>query len=302
MRVLITGATGLVGQAIVAQCKKHNVKVHYLTTSKDKLELEDDYKGFYWNPKLNEIDINSFEGVDVIINLAGVSISNRWTTNYKKKIIDSRIQSLRLLKTTIEKGQIKIDRLISASAVGIYPDSLTNYYEEGSQVYSSNFLGEVVEKWETEANTFLKLGIQVTKIRIGLVLEKNEGALPKLVQPIKLGFGAALGNGEQWQSWIHKEDLARIFLFVLENKLDGVFNAVAPNPVINQELTKAIAKTINRPLILPNIPKSFLKLLLGEMHQLLLESQRVGSNKIEAEGFEFNYPNLLPALENLLDS
>ncbi len=302
MKVLITGATGLVGQAIVAQCKKHNVKVHYLTTSKDKLELEDDYKGFYWNPKLNEIDINSFEGVDVIINLAGVSISNRWTTNYKKKIIDSRIQSLRLLKTTIEKGQIKIDRLISASAVGIYPDSLTNYYEEGSQVYSSNFLGEVVEKWETEANTFLKLGIQVTKIRIGLVLEKNEGALPKLVQPIKLGFGAALGNGEQWQSWIHKEDLARIFLFVLENKLDGVFNAVAPNPVINQELTKAIAKTINRPLILPNIPKSFLKLLLGEMHQLLLESQRVGSNKIEAEGFEFNYPNLLPALENLLDS
>ena len=302
MKVLITGATGLVGQAIVAQCKKHNVKVHYLTTSKDKLELEDDYKGFYWNPKLNEIDINSFEGVDVIINLAGVSISNRWTTNYKKKIIDSRIQSLRLLKTTIEKGQIKIDRLISASAVGIYPDSLTNYYEEGSQVYSSNFLGEVVEKWETEANTFLKLGIQVTKIRIVLVLEKNEGALPKLVQPIKLGFGAALGNGEQWQSWIHKEDLARIFLFVLENKLDGVFNAVAPNPVINQELTKAIAKTINRPLILPNIPKSFLKLLLGEMHQLLLESQRVGSNKIEAEGFEFNYPNLLPALENLLDS
>ena len=302
MKVLITGATGLVGSAIVAHCKKHDVKVHYLTTSKDKLELEEDYKGFYWNPKLNEIDKNCFEGVDAIINLAGSSISNRWTTNYKKKIIDSRIQSLRLLKTTIEKEQIQIDRLISASAVGIYSDSLTNYYEEDSQVYSLNFLGEVVKKWETEADTFSKLGIQVAKIRIGLVLAEKEGALPKLVQPIKLGFGAALGNGDQWQSWIHKEDLARIFLFVLENKLDGVFNAVAPNPVINQELTKAIAKTINRPLILPNIPKFFLKLLLGEMHQLLLESQRVGSNKLEAEGFEFNYPNLLPTLENLLDS
>lgn len=302
MKVLITGATGLIGKAIVRECHDKGISVHYLTTSKDKIQDTENYKGFFWNPAKHEIDLACFKDIVCIINLAGASISNRWTKAYKQKILSSRIQSLQLLKSTLEKENIKISQLISASAIGIYPDSLTNYYEENYESYSSSFLGEVATKWEEAADSFLELDILVTKIRIGLVLDNQEGALPQIIKPIKFGVGAALGSGFQWQSWIHKEDLARIFMYSLENKLEGVFNAVAPNPVSNQELTKAIAKTLNKPLILPNIPKVFLKLLLGEMHLLLVESQRVSSNKIEAKGFDFNYPNLLPALVDLLDS
>jgi hypothetical protein len=302
MTVLITGATGLIGKAIVMQCHNQGISVHYLTTSKEKIENEDNYRGFYWNPVRQEIDVTCFKDVDVIINLAGSSISNRWTKSYKQKILESRLQSLQLLKNTIQKNNIKINQLISASAIGIYPDSLTNYYEENYQYNSTSFLGEVSSQWEKAADSFSELGIIVTKIRIGLVLDNFEGALPQIVKPIKLGLGAALGSGFQWQSWIHKEDLARVFIYSLENKLEGVFNAVAPNPISNQELTKAIARSLKRPLFLPNIPSVFLKLILGEMYVLLVESQRVSSKKIESEGFEFNYPNLLPALENLLDT
>lgn len=302
MKVLITGATGLIGKAIVKQCYDKGISVHYLTTSKNKIESTEHYKGFYWNPKKQEIDIACFEEVDTIINLAGASISKRWSKAYKEKILNSRVQILNLLKVTIKRENINIKQLISASAIGIYPDSLTNYYEENFEGYSSSFLGDVTSQWEKAADSFFELDILVTKIRIGLVLDNQEGALPQLMKPIKIGLGAAVGNGFQWQSWIHKEDLARIFLFALENRIEGVFNAVAPNPVSNQELTKAIAKTLKRPLILPNIPKVFLKLLLGEMHLLLIESQRISSSKIEAEGFDFYYPNLVPALENLLDS
>lgn len=301
MKVLITGATGLVGNAIVAQCKKHAISVHYLTTSKNKIENTEHYKGFYWNPSKQEIDVACFQGIDAIINLAGAPISKRWTKSYKQKILNSRLQSLQLLKATIKKENIKINQLISASAIGIYPDSLTNYYEENYKNTSSGFLGEVANLWEEAADDFSSLEVKVTKIRIGLVLDNQEGALPQMVKPAKFGFGAAFGSGLQWQSWIHREDLARIFMHVMENQLEGVYNGVAPNPITNQELTKAITKAINKPLWMPNIPNILLQIILGDMHVLLLESQRVSSNKIEAEGFEFLYPNLQPALENLLN-
>ncbi|HLV15027.1 MAG TPA: TIGR01777 family oxidoreductase [Xanthomarina sp.] len=300
MKVLITGATGLVGDAIVAQCKKQSISVHYLTTSKEKIQTTENYKGFYWNPAKQEIDKACFEGVDAIINLAGAPISKRWTQSYKQNILNSRLQSLQLLRSTIKKENINIKQLVSASAVGIYSDSIINYYEEGSLDKSSGFLGEVVHSWEKAADEFLDLGILVTKIRIGLVLDSNQGALPEMVKPIKFGVGAAFGTGLQWQSWIHIKDLAKIFVHVLEHELDGVFNAVAPNPVTNKELTKAIARTINKPLWLPNIPKIVMKLVLGEMHVLLFESQRVCSKKIIDSGFNFRYVNLKPALEDLL--
>ncbi|GGG56992.1 TIGR01777 family oxidoreductase [Bizionia arctica] len=302
MKVLIAGATGLVGSAIVAQCKRNAISVHYLTTSKEKIEDKEHYKGFYWNPAKQEIDSTCFYGVDAIINLAGAPISNRWTKSYKQKILDSRLQSLHLLKQTIQKENINIKQLISASAIGIYPNSITNYHEENASTMSSGFLGEVAVKWEKAADEFLELGILVTKIRIGLVLDAEEGALPKMVSPVKYGFGAAFGTGLQWQSWIHIEDLARIFVYTLEENLGGVFNGVAPNPITNQELTKAIASTLEKPLWLPNIPKIAMKLALGDMHVLLFESQRVCSKKIEEEGFDFMYPNLMPALENLLEA
>jgi hypothetical protein len=300
MKVLITGATGLIGNSIVAQCKKQAISVHYLTTSKSKIEDTEYFKGFYWNPAKHEIDSNCFKGVDAIINLAGAPISKRWTKSYKQTIINSRLQSLRLLKTAIQKENFKINQLISASAIGIYPDSITNYYDENYSSTSSGFLGEVSNQWEKVADSFSELGIMVTKIRIGLVLDSQEGALPQMVKPISLGLGAGFGSGLQWQSWIHKRDLARIFIHALENQLEGVYNGVAPNPITNQELTKVIAKTLEKPLWLPNIPKIVMKLILGEMHVLLFESQRVCSKKIIDTGFEFRFANLKPALEDLL--
>ncbi|MCB0445598.1 MAG: TIGR01777 family oxidoreductase [Gelidibacter sp.] len=300
MKILVTGATGLVGKEIVRQCIETHMSVHYLTTSKRKIENKPNYKGFYWNPEQQIIDTACFDEVDAIINLAGASISKRWTTAYKTKIINSRLQSLQLLKQSLKNNEHSVKQLISASAIGIYPNSLTNYYDESFSETSQNFLGQVAEAWETAADSFSEVSIDVAKVRIGLVLDKNEGALPQMMRPIKFGLGSAFGHGEQWQSWIHISDLAGIFITILEQELEGIYNAVAPNPITNTELTKAIAKTLHKPLFLPNIPKSVMRLVLGDMHTLLFESQRVSSKKIEKNGFNFQFSNIQPALEDLL--
>ncbi|APY09154.1 TIGR01777 family protein [Winogradskyella sp. J14-2] len=300
MTVLITGATGLIGQEIVKQCHAQDISVHFLTTSKSKLTTQTNYKGFYWNPSTNEIDHNCFKGVSAIINLVGASISKRWTDSYKKEILESRTKTAQLLQDSIKAHNYQIDYVVSASAIGIYPTSLTNYYEEDATQISDTFLGDVVEQWEAAVDGFKTLGCKLAKIRIGLVLAKDGGALPEIVKPIKFGAGAAFGDGKQWQSWIHVQDLASIFMYVLQNQLEGIYNGVAPNAVTNKELTKAAASVLQRPLILPNIPKFAMKLALGEMHILLFESQRVSSQKIENKGFNFTYANLRPALEDLL--
>ncbi|SHH34159.1 TIGR01777 family oxidoreductase [Winogradskyella jejuensis] len=300
MRVLITGATGLVGKEIVKLCQEDGIAVNYLTTSKSKLETQDNYKGFYWNPQKGEIDTKCFEGVDAVINLVGASISKRWTDSYKKEVLESRTKTAALLKKTIDDNNYPVKQIVSASAIGVYPSSITNYYEEDFNKISDTFLGEVVEQWEAAVDAFKDSNIDVCKLRIGLVLSNDGGALPEIIKPIKLGAGAAFGSGEQWQSWIHVEDLASLFLYAVKEGLTGVYNAVAPNSVTNAELTKLSAKVLKRPLILPNIPKFAMKLVLGEMHIILFESQRVSSQKIEQEGFQFKYANLCPALEDLL--
>ncbi|WP_299097881.1 TIGR01777 family oxidoreductase [Winogradskyella sp.] len=300
MTVLITGATGLIGQEIVKQCHAQGITVHYLTTSKSKLNKEENYKGFYWNPNANEIDHNCFNGVSAIVNLVGASISKRWTNSYKKQILDSRTKTAKLLQDTIIKHKYEVDYVVSASAIGVYPTSLTNYYEEDSTKVSKTFLGEVVEQWEGVVDGFKTLGSKVAKVRIGLVLAKDGGALPEIVKPIRYGAGAVFGDGKQWQSWIHVQDLASIFMHALQYQLEGIYNGVAPNAVTNKELTKVAASVLKRPLILPNIPRFVMRLVLGEMHILLFESQRVSSQKIEDKGFNFTYANLRPAIEDLL--
>lgn len=300
MTILITGATGLIGQEIVKLCHEEAINVHYLTTSKSKLSTEANYKGFFWNPKNNDIDHNCFEGVTAIINLVGASISKRWTDAYKKEILESRTQTAQLLQQTIKAHNYNVEHVVSASAIGIYPSSLTNYYDENTNETSDSFLGDVVSQWETAIDGFKSLGCKVAKIRIGLVLAAAGGALPKIVKPIKFGAGAAFGTGKQWQSWIHVQDLAALFVFALQNQLKGIYNGVAPNAVSNKELTKTAARVLKRPLILPNIPKTAMQLALGDMHMLLFESQRVSSQKIEREGFDFTFANLRPALDDLL--
>jgi uncharacterized protein (TIGR01777 family) len=303
MRILITGATGLVGGSIVNECHARNIGVNYLTTSRKSVDDKDNYKGFYWTPEAREIDTACFEGVTAIINLAGASIGKRWTKIRKRRILDSRLNCLRTLAEGLRQiAPHSVKSLVSASAIGIYPDSLTDYYQEDESLIDDSFLGETVSAWENEADTLAKCNLTVSKIRTGLVLSRRGGALPKLARPIKNYVGATLGNGEQWQSWIHINDLARIYMFALEHKLEGVFNAVAPNPVTNHKLTREIANALHKPLLLPNAPEFILKLLLGEMAYMLLASQRVSCKKIENKGFSFEFTNICNALQELYAS
>ena len=298
--ILITGATGLVGKALVKECLSKGFNIHYLTTSESKISSKKNYKGFYWNPQLDQIDPKCFEGVSTVINLAGSSIAQRWTKVSKSTILSSRKNALELLHSTIEIHKFPIKHVISASAIGIYPDSKTRYYKEDFQGTDASFLRTVVRSWEGALKSFKSLGVLTTALRIGIVLDANEGALPKISGPIKCYIGSALGSGEQWQSWIHIDDLVSIFLFILESDIEGVFNAVAPNPGQQKEFVKSVAKVLKRPLFFPNVPEILLNFALGEMSAIVLESQRVSAQKIQNLGFEHKYNELDAALNHLL--
>lgn len=300
MKVLITGATGLIGSELVKLLLQRGVKVNYLTSSKAKLIKEENYQGFYWNPDKGEIDLDAFEEVECLINLAGATVSKKWTPAYKQEIIESRVLSTRLLYQSLLKDSFDIKQIISASAIGVYPSSETTIYTEESNQIDNSFLGCVVAKWEDEVKNFAKLGIRVSFVRIGLVLAPEGGALTEMLKPIKLGLGATFGSGKQYQSWIHIKDLARIFSFIMDNELEGIYNGVSPYPVTNEVLVKSIAQTLDKPLFLPGIPKMAMKLLLGEMHELLYSSQHVSARKILDEGFQFKYSNLDKALQDIL--
>ena len=298
--VLITGATGLVGKALVKKCLQNGFNVHYLTTRKSKIKLQENYKGFYWNPQLEIIDVSCFEGVNIIINLAGSSIAQRWTKAYKSLILSSRKKALELLHSSIETHDFPVKHIISASAIGIYPDSKTRYYEEDFQGTDISFLRTVVRSWEGALKAFNALGVKTTALRIGIVLDKHEGALPKISGPIKGYIGSALGSGDQWQSWIHIDDLVRMFMFVLDSSLEGVFNAVAPNPVQQKDFVKSVANVLKRPIFFPKVPEFILNFALGEMSAIALESQRVSAQKIQDLGFEYDFHELDAALGDLL--
>jgi uncharacterized protein (TIGR01777 family) len=301
MRVLITGATGLIGKVITQKCREKQIEVNYLTTRKEKIKETEGIRGFYWNPAKGEIDLECFDGVHAIINLAGSSISQRWTKANKKKILNSRIESLQTLRSALEKlDSSTVTHFVSASAIGIYPHSFDRYYTEDETDVDDSFLGSVVSLWEEEISKFNDLSLSVAAVRVGLVLSNDGGALPAMARPVKYYAGAAFGSGEQWQSWIHIDDLARLFLFLLDHKLEGVYNGVAPNPVTNSKLIKEIAAVLNKPLILPNVPRGLMRIVLGEMSYLLYASQRVSSKGIEEEGFDFYYKNICSTLKDLL--
>jgi len=299
MKVLITGATGMIGSRLSDLCRENGMIVHYLTTSKSKIEKREDYKGFYWDPKSEEIEKECIDGVTTIIHLAGASIAEKWTSEYKETIIKSRTETAALLYDTLKNNEHQVENFISASAIGKYPDSLEKLYFEDDEVLADNFVGTVVKKWEAAADRFSNLGIDVAKIRVGLVLSEKGGMLEKVRKPIEMNVGAPLGSGKQWQSWIHLDDLAGIFLHAIERELTGVYNAVAPNPVTNKEMTRQLADQLNKPLWLPNVPKFVLKTMLGEMSQIVLSSQLVSCKKIEEHGYKFKYSNLSKALEDL---
>ncbi|UOK42376.1 MULTISPECIES: TIGR01777 family oxidoreductase [Flavobacterium] len=299
MKVLVTGATGLIGKELVSLLLQNGIVIHYLTTSAKKIESEPNYHGFFWDPQKGVIDENCLLGVDAIIHLAGATIAKRWTDSYKQEIIESRILTTNLLYNVLKNNPNQVKQIVSASAIGIYPSSLTELYTEENNSISPTFLGSVVEKWEKELEKFQRLNIRVCKLRIGLVLANEGGALPQMVKPIKSGMGAAFGTGKQMQSWIHIHDLVAMFLYSIRNNWSGVYNAVAPHPVSNSELVKAIADALDKDIIMPNVPQFLMKLVLGEMSILLYESQNVSSQKALNDGFQYKFKILEKALDNL---
>ena len=300
MKLLITGATGLIGSDIVKQALNNNIEVHYLTTRKSKLNGIQGATGFLWNSSIQEINIQCFEGVDTIIHLAGANISKKWTSKNKKEIIESRVLSTQLLKKGIEdSGKRNIKTIICASAIGIYPNSFHETFTEKNKILNENFLQEIVIAWENESKKLSSFATNFSIIRIGLVLSASGGLLANLALPVKLMVGSAFGSGRQWQSWIHISDLTLLFLHCAMNSWRGLFNGVSPNPVSQRKLIKCIGKALNRPVFLPNIPSLVVKFFLGDRSILVLGSQKISAKLILEKGFTFQFSTLDSALKEI---
>jgi uncharacterized protein (TIGR01777 family) len=300
MKILITGATGLIGTELVALLLQNGIAVHYLTTSKSKIKNNLNYHGFFWNPAQGMIDENALMGVDAVIHLAGASIAKRWTDSYKTEILESRILATNTLFKAIKENPNQIKQIVSASGTAIYPDSFTTVYSENSTKFDDNFLSNVVVKWEESVDKFQLLNIKVCKLRTGVVFAKNGGALQEMIKPFRFGLGSNFGDGSQISSWIHLQDLAAMYLFAVKNSWEGTYNAVAPFPVSNSELTRSLAQQLHRPIWLPAIPKLVMKFILGDMHELLFSNKKISAQKAIDAGFRFQFPKVEKALQEIL--
>lgn len=296
-KILITGATGLVGRKLIPYLQALGHSVAILSRKKTSLP---GVKVFLWDVYKQEIDKDCLSGIDTIIHLAGEGIADKkWTDERKKQIIDSRVLSGQLLYKTIIETKSAIKTFLSASAVGFYGDRGEEILTEESDS-GTGFLSDCCEKWEAAADQGLALGIRVVKIRIGLILSKEDGALAAMEKPIKFFVGAPLGTGKQWMPWIHISDIVNIFTKAAEDEeMSGAYNACAPYPVTNKFLTKAIAKKLSRPVWPFNVPTFALKALLGEMSILPLMSNNTMSQKLLDTGYKFAFVNLNDALEDI---
>ena len=302
MRFLVTGATGLIGKKITEIILNRGDKLSVLTTNKNYItnsSISIDY--YYWNPEFGIIDENCIEGVDIVINLAGSPIAQLWTRKTKKSILKSRVNSVNLLNKIIlndKKGQIK--QFACASAIGIYASNMDIEFCENSKFFSKSFLGETVRKWEDSCVSIEKSNIKVLKFRIGLVLSMDGGLLKPIAILTKNFLGTWLGDGKNYYSWIHLDDIARSIIFLIDNKKEGIYNLVAPNPVNNKNFVLEIAKLYKTKVILPKIPKKIIKFITGQMSELILFNQKVSSKRLLSAGFKFKYIELKSALQNLL--
>ncbi len=293
--VLITGGSGLVGTHLTKLLLSKAYKVIHLGRKVSGKEIVPTYQ---WNLTGNYWDAKAIKEVDYIIHLAGANVADgRWTNQRKQQILKTRIDGSKLVAEMVEAAQGRIKGVVSASAVGYYGIVNKNKPAIETDEPGVDFLADVCIKWEQEAS---ECATKVAILRTGVVLAKEGGAISKMLTPIKLGVGASLGTGKQPMPWIHINDLCNMYLFAIQNRLEGVYNAVAPEYISNKELTLQLAKAANRKILFPNIPGFVLKLMLGEMASMLLTGVEVSAEKITEEGFEFNYSTFTNALGHLL--
>jgi uncharacterized protein len=295
--ILITGGTGLIGSHLIPRFEAEGKIISVLSrTPKHKAIAT-----FQWDPDANQIDTAAFENVNTIIHLAGAGIADkRWTPSYKKKIVDSRVKSTDLLYRTLKTQKHSVRTFISASAVGYYGDTGDSWVDENTHPID-DFLGTTCVQWEKSVRQMETLGIRTVILRQGVILDRKAGALPTMAKPVRLLLGARLGSGDQYVPWIHMEDLSSIFSFAVNNeKMHGVFNAVAPGPIPNKYFMKAIAKTLGKPLWPIGVPAFALRMILGEKADIVLNGQRVSSEKIRMAGYKFKHTDVMEALKTLL--
>ncbi len=283
MRVVLTGSTGFIGSRLTASLREAGHECTALART-----------GSGANTKWSSI-----EGADAVVHLAGEPVAQRWTEDVKKRIRESRRDGTANLVRALGQLSRRPSVLVNASAIGIYGDRGDETLTEASPA-GSGFLADVTREWEAAADGATALGMRVVKIRIGVVLGKNGGALAKMLPVFRAGLGGKLGSGRQWMSWVHLDDLAGLFRFALENDaVSGVLNGTAPNPVRNAEFTRDLAGVLHRPALF-TVPGAALRLMFGEMATAVLGGQRVLPAATEGAGFRFRYPELRPALEDIL--
>jgi len=290
-RIAVTGATGMIGSALVGHLKSEGHTVQKLVrrpvVSSDEIA---------WDPKEGTIDLAALEGVDAIIHLAGANVGDRrWTKRYKAEILNSRLLGTNTIATAV--SQLKPSVFISASAIGWYGETGNRAVTENDRP-GDDFLATVCKEWEGAAD--LAGDVRTVKLRTGLVLEPNSGALGKMLPLFRFGLGGKLGNGKQWWSWITLHDQIKAICFLLENQIEGAVNLTSPNPATNQEFTSALARAMRRPALFP-VPGFALKLVLGGFSSEILGSKRVIPKKLTDAGFQFDFPHLAPALAELIE-
>ncbi|MEJ7847185.1 MAG: TIGR01777 family oxidoreductase [Pyrinomonadaceae bacterium] len=295
MKILITGASGLIGTALQKSFseKGHEMLLASRIEPKKPEQIQWDMEDGF-----NESDLNRLENLDAVIHLAGENVSGlRWTDDKKKAIRESRVKGTHIIVNTLSKLETKPKVFISGSATGFYGDRGDEVMTETSPA-GNTFLAEVCKAWEIESRRAEDMGIRTVLLRTGIVLSKDGGALATMLTPFKFGVGGVVGSGKQWMSWISLDDVIEIINFALENEnMRGAVNVVAPNPVTNEEFTKTLGEVLYRPTFLP-LPAFAVNLAFGEMGDaLLLDSTRVEPKRLKEAGFEFKFPNLKAAIE-----
>ena len=291
--VLLAGGSGLIGNPLAEMLREKGHTVRILTRS-PKAEGQ-----YAWNPVVGALDESALRNVDFVINLAGAGIADRrWTEARKRELIDSRVQSARTLLHAFERGGLRPGAYLSASAIGYYGNSGERWMSETDTPVDNSFMVGCCRQWESAADEVAATGIRTVKIRIGVVLAKEGGALAEFVKPLRFGLGGYFGNGQAWYSWIHRDDLCRMFIWAMENpEIEGTFNGAAPHPARNKDLVKAIARSMHQPAVIVPAPAFAMRLVLGEMAAVILNSNRIASEKAVQAGFKFQFPELQKALD-----